>query len=286
MTFIFSCLRTLTGRKRSRPTEPELAVIRSLLTSSDPRHGQLVAQLERAPDIERVNPTPDTFRIAPTSTFDDLSFELAVDRIASDWLPVIDLLSGRELQFRVVVGRHGFLRGLEGRTMDGDPWPSAWEPAEASLAASSMALLELPSIAEQQRLQDHGRRKLEAWLDGPVPKNAVVTPPAFEPDSGPTVPVGGVLPRAFREFLSISNGLDAGPARIHGTADLYEINNTSLPLVAVAWDSDDTDDFIVGVSVDGRDEGVYRINVHGPEPHPIKIASDFREYLRERLLPG
>ena len=110
----------------AKATADEVAVLRSILSGTDARFGQLIGQLERAPGIKRKNPTPDTFRVAPTSTFDDLSFPLEVGRLSSVWVTVRDALSERDLQFRVAVGRHGFLLGLEGRTNDGRPWPSEW----------------------------------------------------------------------------------------------------------------------------------------------------------------
>jgi len=49
----------------AKATADEVAVLRSILSGTDARFGQLIGQLERAPGIKRKNPTPDTFRVAP-----------------------------------------------------------------------------------------------------------------------------------------------------------------------------------------------------------------------------
>jgi hypothetical protein len=84
--------------------------------------------------------------------------------------------------------------------------------------------------------------------------------------------------------LQITDGLDLVTIRINGIHDLYELDHSTFPGVVIAWDGDDDDDFIVVLSHDGRDQATYRINVHDPEATLVPLATDFREYLRERIV--
>jgi hypothetical protein len=277
-------LRKLAAKDAPQATEVEKSVLRWILAGDDSRYAKLIAQLHRAEEIERSNPTPDTYRVGPTFTFDDLSFPLELDRVASDWVGIEDSVTGRSLEFRVVVGPHGFLRGLEGRTVDGQPWPSEWVP-QTDAREAPRDVLKLPSIEEQDRIQRTGLEGLRRWLGVPLPASARVLPPATEAEIAAfEVRVGGALPTRFREFLRITDGLDLGPMEeLHGVHDLYEAEGTLLPGIVVAWDSDDEDDFIVVVPHDGRDQATYRINVHDADARPVVIAEDFRRYLQERV---
>ena len=43
------------------------------------------------------------------------------------------------------------------------------------------------------------------------------------------------------------------------------------------------EDFILGIAIDGRDEAVYRVDIHDETGTQRAIAADFRTYLRDRL---
>ncbi len=281
---VLGWLHGFTGTKAS-PRPEELAILRAILVGPDPRYQKLIAQFEQAPQLDRLTPTPTTFRVGPTSTFEDLSFPLETKRVVSEWVSVRDTLSGRTLEFRVVVGRHGFLRGLEGRTEDEQPWPSTWSADPAALKSLPAGLLDLPALAEQGKGQDMGRRDLTEWLGTALPSSALFVQPATEPMiAAHERRLGGTFPRMFRAFLGITDGLDLDGLRIHGVDDVYEIDNVHMAAWLVAWDADDVDDFIVVVAHDGIDQSVYRINLHRPdETWPARIADDFRGYLRERV---
>lgn len=267
----------------ARATEGEMAVLRYLLSGIDPRYRQLLAQMTRAPEIERSHPAPDLLQVGPTSTFEDLSFPLETERIASDWVPIVDSLTGRTLEFRIVVGRHGFLRGLEGRTTDGKQWPEPWLP-DFSIAARLASPLQLPSIEEQTAMQKKGVLDLRAWLDDPAAGITRVFPPALEPHIAQAeLRLGGRLPTSYKEFVRISNGVDLKGSQILGLDDLHEVAHGLLPGVVVSWDSDGQDEFILALSLDGHDQAIYRLEVHDGDANPRPIAPDFREYLRHRV---
>lgn len=278
-------LKRLLGRFRRvspRPaTEREFSILRAILAGGDERHHKLLAQMERAPGIERASAPADTFRVGPSSTFEDLLFPLELERVESEWLAVEDRLSGRHLLFRVVVGRHGFLLRLEGRTVDGGAWPSEWEPDIPDSAPVPM--LTLPSVEDQQLAERRVRQALGEWLAIPLPGEGVVTnPPADAEELAATESrLRGILPTTYRQLLGISNGLRVGEMYIHGTSDMHLVDDPHLDGVLVAWGADESDDFVVVVSRDGR-EGVYRVDIHDHERKPIEVAADFRDYLVQR----
>lgn len=257
-------------------------MLRAVLVGSDPRLGLLAAQFERAPGIRREYPATGHFRVGPTSTFDDLTFPLEVERLDSEWLQVLDQRSNRELWFRVVIGRHGFLCGLEGRTADGEEWPRDWS-VEQDLELPERPLVHLPSASEARAFQSEARDRLATLIGSSVPSSVELHPPAGEAAIAlREQSIGGRFPAGVR-VLEISDGLDARTIRVHGHADIYGIDNQFLPLALIAWDSDDEDEFIVAISLNGTDEAVYRVNVHDDEAEPSRLAEDFSSFLRERI---
>jgi hypothetical protein len=259
-------------------------VVRTILSGQDPRLKMIGDQLERAPELIREYPGVGQFRVGPTSTFDDLSFPLETERLESGWLEVTDVASGRELQFRVAVGRHGFLRGLEGRTTDGGVWPRGWTVDPSALYPTPGPLLTLPPPSEASAFQARARERLAEWLDTKSSDGLQLLPPASSPAiAAREQTLGGSFPNGYRTFLGITDGLETGTLRILGHKDAYDIDSQFLPAIVVAWDADDTDDFVVAVSRDGRDETVYRIDVHDPDARPVPLAPDFASFLRDRV---
>jgi hypothetical protein len=256
-------------------------VLEAVLSGSDPRYSKIIGQLQRAPEIHREYPTPDTFSVGPTSTFDDLSFHLEVGHLASEWLRVTDERSERELEFRVVLGRHGFLMGLEGRTVDGGPWPSDWELKVESAKRVRPDLLKLPSIAEQDRMEAKARDQVRAWLDHDLPLWAQVYPPARESSIAERERhLDARFADGFRTFLGITDGLDLRDIHLYGTADVYVTEGLDIRGLVIGWAGDDEDDYVVVLSRDGGvDEAVYRMNIHEQDGAPVLIAPTFASYL-------
>jgi hypothetical protein len=268
----------------SHPTEAEVIVLRALLCGPDPRLRKIGDQLERAPEIEREFPGKGHFRVGPTSTFDDLSFVLEVDRLESDWLGVRDSASGRDLEFRVVVGRHGFLRGLEGRTVDGGDWPKVWSVDRSALNPRSTALLALPSAAAAEAAQARALAGLSAWIGIEVAGEIVTYPPATTAHvAARERELGGAFPKGYRRFLGFTDGLDAPAIRIHGLRDVYTYDNPDIAAVVVAWADDDLGNYVLIVGLDGRDESIYQANVDAESSDLEVVATDFADLLRHRL---
>ena len=163
--------RALRPRSRAGPTDGELAALGLILGDEDPRLRKVRDQLIRAPTIKREKPTSSSFRVGPTSTFDDLSFPLEVDRLESEWMRVRDTQSGRDLEFRVVIGRHGFLQGLEGRATDGGPWPSSWS-VDPTGHGTSEPLIRLPSAEATAESTAAVTAEIEAALTAEATQDA------------------------------------------------------------------------------------------------------------------
>ncbi len=275
-------LRRLLGARAERgTTDDELAVLGLILHGDDPRLRLIYEQMGRAPEIEREY-TDSGFRVSPTSTFDDLTFPLEIDRLESAWLAAADVSSGRDLEFRVVLGRHGFLRGLEGRTVDGGQWPREWRLGRVDPDAQAEGLLELPPAAEASAFQVRARDQLSAWLGIPVSSRIELVPPA---SSGALAQreteIGGRFPSDVLRFLTITDGMSARGIHIHGHRDMRPIENRQIPALLVAWDADDRDEFLVVVSLDATDNTVYRIDVHETDLRPRPLVDQFSEYVKE-----
>jgi hypothetical protein len=270
------------GRAHSRASEDEKKLIRYLLAGDDKRHSQLAEQLGYAP-ARRASSGPGGYSVSPEYTNERLSFALEASRIESPWVVVPDLVSGQDLEFRVSVVRGGFLNALEGRTRNGEPWPERWSP-DLSKPLSPDQYLQLPSAAAVEEQRAQARAELERWLGRAVPQALDTFPPASEAQiSTREMGLGGHFPKSLREFFLISDGLESTDLRFMGHADAYNVDSPYIPALLVAWDSDDRDDFVVVVSLDGTDEAVYRLDVHEDVPKPEIIGEDVRRYLARRI---
>jgi hypothetical protein len=275
-------LARLLGRKPRRATEHERAVARHLLTGDDPRHELLARQLEYA-SVKRSTPDETSIEFSPEYTTDDLTFPFEMARLESGWTPLRDLLRGRELQFRVVVVRSGFM-SIQGRTADGGTWPEGWKP-DLSVPVDPELRLRLPSREAIERQQREARVTLEKWLGGQMARDMETFPPATEAQlAGRELELRGTFPRSLRGFFAISDGLESNDFRFCGHADVYPVDSPHVPALLLAWDSDNRDDFIVAVSLAGVDESVYRLDVHVDVPEAEVIAPDVRTYLAQRLV--
>ena len=274
--------RLLGGRGSARATAAEVAVVRLLLGTDDERHLLLARQLEATPRVERSHPDASSIRVEPTSTVASLLFPFDHRTLMSPWAPIRDSSSGRDLEFRVVVVRGGFLRALEGRTRDGGPWPESWGVGlDDPVRRVQLNLPPAEAVAKQRK---RARHDLSEWLGRPVP--SVVEP--FPPPSRAQLAtrqteVGGQFPVKLCEFYLIADGVEAPDLQILGFTEAYRIDNPHLPGLLLAWDADNRDEFVVVVSLDGMDEKVYRLDVHQSDPLPEPMAADFRGYLAARL---
>lgn len=272
--------------RRTTPTRPEatareLIALQHVLRGDDPRFKLLAQQLETAPAVHREHPTPDSIRVGPTSTFEDLNFVLEVGRLASEWVPVRDVKADRTLEFRVLVARSGFLEALEGRTADGGPWPDEWDLPPVDRASSDTPPLVLPSLSETEQAQRAALAGLVDWLGIPLRNGLTVYPPVTRAAIGLREQDLGVrFSDGYRTFLSIADGIESREFRVLGHVDVYRVEDAG---VVVAWDADDAADFLVVQRADGLDERVYRMDAHRAMDAPAEHAISVAAYLRRRL---
>lgn len=273
--------RILGRRPRSLPTKDEIAVLGIILSGGDPRLRLVHAQLAEAPEIIRENPAQDHFRATPASTKEDRLFPLEVQRLESDWVRLVEQASGRELEFRAVIGPHGFLMGLEGRTLDGAPWPRDWSVRIEDADVPSQPLITLPSAERIERFEREARQRLGEWLGTPVLESVRVSPPGTEAAlASRERSLGGRFPPGYRKFLSITDGVRVAGLDIFGHSDARTINTPHLAALMVAWDADNQAEYPVAVALDGEDEAVYRVDPDNPEAVPTRIAESFADYVR------
>ena len=255
-----------------------------ILAGGDPRLAILLRQFETAREVERVR-EGDAFRVGPAYTTTDLMFTFDAQRAESSWLRFTDVNTGRDLDFRVVVVRGGFMKWLEGRTVDGKPWPEEWsvDPAQAPLGGEAPPHLVLPSEAEVAKAQELARRRLTEWLGLARLGELETFPPASEAAIAAREREVGLYSPSYREFIGITDGFESHLFRVLGPSDSYPIDSVHLPGLLVAWDSDDHDDYVVATSLGGSDDQVYRIDVHDKAAVPRPIAPGFGPYLARRL---
>jgi len=176
-----------------------------------------------------------------------------------------------------------FPLGNIGRTADGSIWPEQWSP-DLSRPLEARDRLQLPSAEAIEEQRKGARASLERWLERPVPPSVDTFTPATSAQISERERVlGGSFPTALEQFYLITDGLESNEFRFLGHADAYTVESPYLPALLLAWDSDDRDDFVVVVSLDGHDEAVYRLDVHMDVPKPEVIAVDVREYLADRI---
>jgi hypothetical protein len=264
------------------PTASEVIAARAVLHGTDPRLNLLAQQLEQAVQVVREYPRPDEFRVRPAWTYDNLTFPLEVDRIVSKELVLSDKGSGRQLGFRAVVGRSGFLYGLEGRTLDGEPWPREWDVLATAIDEQVDPLIILPSLEEQSAFTAMAREQLKSWVGCEPPARFALFPPAtVAAIASVQERIGSVFSEGFTKFLSVTDGIEGPDLRLFGHRDVYELDEVLQAPIAVGWDSDDVDDFVVAISRFHGDDKVYRIDIHDRGAIPQVIAPGFREYLRD-----
>lgn len=267
----------------TRATPGEINALQHVLRGDDPRLGLLVEQLRTTPEVRREQ-LADHLRVSPTSTFEDLNFVLEVSGLWSDWVTVGELISGRDLEFRAKIVRSGFLETLEGRTADGGQWPDVWDVTPPTDDVAAPPALVLPSLEVIDAAQRRARAELEMWLGGALRKDLTLYPPATaaavhlrEEDLGVRVTA------QYRRLLCITDGVETGDIRALGHQDVYGLDHPELDGVVVAWDLDESDDFMAVLARDGQDETVRRLDIHDRHATLRAVAPDLASYLRERL---
>lgn len=271
-------------KRKELPTASEIVLVRRLLAGDDRRLGILARQFETAKEVERVR-EGDAFRVGPAYTTTDLMFTFDAQRAESRWQRFTDAKTGRDLDFRVVVVRGGFLKGLEGRTVDGKSWPEDWfiDPAQTPLGGDAPPYLVLPSEADIAKAQEAARSSLIEWLGLGRLGDVETFPPASEAALTAREREVGQYSPSYRAFLAITDGFESHLLRVLGHRDSYPLDSVHMPALLIAWDADDHDDYVVAIPIGGSDDQVYRIDVHDKSAVPRPIAPALAPYLARRM---
>lgn len=203
---------------------------------------------------------------------------------SSDWIPVSEAPSGRALELRIVVSQAGIAE-LAGRTLDGQPWPKAWEVRTEVLDAirARAPWLRLPTPADIGASRAHAAAVIEQWLgeagalrgrrgvvsvESPAAAAAVAT---FEAAQGVQ------LPAAYRELLELADGIEVGRRVILGTRDAYRLDIPGPDRLVIA-PPDETGALVLAPSGE-----VLWVDIDDPTSDGRRLASDLREWLRKEL---
>lgn len=107
-------------------TSSELLVLETLLPQNSSNARLLLRQARQAPHVRRKLAGRAGYQATIPYLQDD-SLLVDVDRtIESPSVEAVYSISGRRLRFWTAVLRGGFLLGLKGTAVDGQPWPRTW----------------------------------------------------------------------------------------------------------------------------------------------------------------
>ncbi len=142
----------------------------------------------------------------------------------------------------------------------------------------------LPSLEEIEAAQRRARAQLEEWLGVTLRTDITLYPPVPEPVVHTREnELGAQFTAQYLRFLSITDGVDSRDIRALSHQDVYLVDDPAFTGVVIAWDSDNTDDFVAVQDLDGRDEAVRRLDVNERDRKLRDLAPDVASYLRVRL---
>lgn len=282
-------LSEYTWRRSASLTPSELAVVKALVPRSDPRSKKLLRQAEQAPEVRRTRVTRSKY-VATIPYVRDASNVVDIDAdIVSPRLCLRVVKTLKPVSFRVRIVR-GFLYQIEGESVDGSDWDIDWEPTAESLSET------LGTRAEGNWLpvpmsQENRRRiltNLEDWLS--LSRGAISK---YDSDQLSVVEGSDVdqlvhcersngltLPKGYKEFLAITNGLTLHHGRdfaIYGTADLYRVDleHSAIPLWLI------TDLYEEGAVVMPAEDIEEVVVYLAPPSGPPEVMSSLKEYVRD-----
>lgn len=226
---------------------------------------------------------------------DDGSYELRVSTTepvrdvpregwSSDWIPVSEAPGGRALELRFVVSQAGIVE-LAGRTLDGQPWPKAWEVRTEDLDAirAHAPWLRLPTPADIRASHAHAVAVIEQWLGeagalrGRRGVVSVEPPAAAAAIATFEAAQGFQLPTAYRELLEVADGIEVGRHVVMGTRDAYRLDIPGPDRLVIA-PPDETGALVLAPSGE-----VLWVDIDDPTSDGRRLASDLRGWLRKQL---
>lgn len=215
-------------------SQEELRVLRELLPSGNSNSELLYAQAVRSPYVERKLLGDDRYEATIPYVVDS---SMTVDYDQNVKSPILNVTddTGKVLQFTTEIIRGGFLRGLEGKTADGQPWPKQWKSDFQFAKSSGDVEAWVPKVLSDDARLDAIRRLLD-WSglsESLLPKEQLlllrITAPATERDIAACEDrIGGKLCDQYKELVRISNGFGirrGRPYEILGTHDLEYLDD-------------------------------------------------------------
>lgn len=276
------------GRSRGmRMSGSEIAVIRALLPTGDPRSARLLRQAEHARVVERLRLSRQGYQLHIPRVEDARDLIEAESDFTSPPLTTADLISGRKLIFTIKVLRGGFLNDLVGVTEDCGEWPKNWDvgnpnsgvsknwlPPEMSPAARMEIITHLANWAGRDLvgLSSLGKEYLRTHAPATVDE-------IFSAESRLGLP----LPPEYRQFLEICNGFSVcrgRPYEVFGTGDVYilRMGNVDDCLIAV---TNLYEEGMVAMRCGGKEAGT-AIYI-GPDGAVREAIGDFRRHVHDTL---
>lgn len=284
----------LLGWKRPRhPTPSEMAVFRAFLPAGiDGRYESLAQQVTSAPYLSRRWLDARSYAIHVPFTYQHLLIPL-YDDIESAQIIGKDRIRGERLSFNLLVRRGGVLGPLTVRFASPQRSRRRWELDESTSLEIRQGgpALPLPPVEVYQDAVKRVHEWLALTLAPYASEHCIGFPgapeaalDAIEEDQG------AALPRAYRDFLLASDGLDIGDLELLGSRDVTLIEsqvggNGKMWRIAELYGSvvhrgGASFDGVLAISAETNATQVIQMPV---DDEPRAIAPDFRQLLSDLL---
>jgi hypothetical protein len=233
--------------ERSRRVPPaELAFAEAALANGGPLAERFATQLRMADGVYRLRSADGTYELRVTTTENLLVRGVPLAGWRSEVISAHGLPHDRALELWLDVSIAGIV-GIQGRALDGEPWPEDWsiDPSDLEAVRSRAPWMVLPTPAELREQRMRAVDVIETWLGEPGilrGKRGVVAvkPPAAEAMIAAFEDAQGIeLHQAYRELLLVANGFEIGNLVVLGTADAYRLDIRGADRLVIAPPTED-----------------------------------------------
>lgn len=269
--------------KKSRRVPPaELAVAEVALEGGGPIAERLARQLREAPDVWRLISDDGTYDLRVSTSIE----VRGVPRAGWRSRPIPVHAGERALEITLDVSPAGIIEIL-GRTLDGLPWPAAWQVQEAELDAIRTAApwIALPTPTQVREQRARAVEVIEAWLGEPGLLDGTRGMVAADPPATPEAIAAFeqthsfLLPAAYRDLVLVADGIEVGSFVLLGTNDAYRLDIAGSDRLVITPPNED------GAFVLALNGEVRFVELEDATSDGRLRASDLREWVRKRVRP-
>jgi hypothetical protein len=267
--------------KKSRHVPPaELAVVEAALEAGGPLAERFARQVREAPDVWRLTSDDGSCELRVSTSIE----VRGVPRAGWRSRPIPVHAGDRALELTLCVPQAGIIEIL-GRTLDGMPWPAAWQVQEAELDAirSAAPWIDLPTPTQVREQRARAAEVIEAWLGEPGilhgKRGTLVADPPATPEAIAAFEQihSFPLPPAYRDLVLVADGIKVGSYVLLGTNDAYRLDIPGPDRLGITPPNED------GAFVLAPNGQVRFVQLEDETSHGRLRAADLREWVRKRV---